>query len=229
MGRGACLVVSSRPLGQRQRRPDGRTCSCCRGTTTWWRLADRSWLRAATFATLPSWFLLQIKACRPMENPWVSMDPAMVNILATVRIVFFSVLVDRFGAGASTHTRTWRVVALRCSNSRQMASPALNGYSAFSQTDRRRTGSKGACSNPHCLLACLKVSRQVRPVLYSKNFGVPGSHRICHYRKFERPYLYHPIKCKKNWGLTNMESCAPSSFTLEPRMSKWITVGAFVI
>jgi len=30
MGRGACcLAVSSRPLGQRQRRPDGRTCSCC--------------------------------------------------------------------------------------------------------------------------------------------------------------------------------------------------------
>ena len=25
MGRGACLAVSSRPLGQRQRRPDGRT------------------------------------------------------------------------------------------------------------------------------------------------------------------------------------------------------------
>ena len=31
MGRGACLAVSSRPLGQRQRRPDGRTCSCCSG------------------------------------------------------------------------------------------------------------------------------------------------------------------------------------------------------
>ena len=31
MGRGACLAVSSRLLGQRQRRPDGRTCSCCSG------------------------------------------------------------------------------------------------------------------------------------------------------------------------------------------------------
>ena len=31
MGRGACLAVSSRPLGQRQRRSDGRTCSCCSG------------------------------------------------------------------------------------------------------------------------------------------------------------------------------------------------------
>ena len=27
MGRGVCLAVSSRPLGQWQRRPDGRTCS----------------------------------------------------------------------------------------------------------------------------------------------------------------------------------------------------------
>jgi len=31
MSRGACLAVSSRPLGQQQRRPDGRTCSCCSG------------------------------------------------------------------------------------------------------------------------------------------------------------------------------------------------------
>ena len=39
MGRGACLAVSSRPLGQRQRRPDGRTCSCCSGE----RQLDGSW------------------------------------------------------------------------------------------------------------------------------------------------------------------------------------------
>ena len=39
MGRGACLAVSSRPLGQRQRRPDGRTCSCCSGE----RQLDGGW------------------------------------------------------------------------------------------------------------------------------------------------------------------------------------------
>ena len=39
MGRRACLVVSSRPLGQRQRRPDGRTCSCCSGE----RRLDGGW------------------------------------------------------------------------------------------------------------------------------------------------------------------------------------------
>ena len=39
------------------------------------------------------------------------MDPAMVNILATVRIVFFSVLVDRFGAGHQ-HIRVRDVLLL---------------------------------------------------------------------------------------------------------------------
>jgi len=39
MGRGACLAVSSRPSGQRQRRPDGRTCSCCSGE----RQLDGGW------------------------------------------------------------------------------------------------------------------------------------------------------------------------------------------
>ena len=39
MGRGACLAVSSRPLGQRQRRLDGRTCSCCSGE----RQLDGGW------------------------------------------------------------------------------------------------------------------------------------------------------------------------------------------
>jgi len=53
MGRGACLAVSSRPLGQRQRRPDDRTCSCCSGERQHdgGCMADRSWLRAATSAT----------------------------------------------------------------------------------------------------------------------------------------------------------------------------------
>jgi len=49
-----CLWASSRSSDQLQRRRAGRTWTCCSvepWTSTRWRLADHSWLQAATFAT----------------------------------------------------------------------------------------------------------------------------------------------------------------------------------
>jgi len=100
MGRGACLAVSSRPSGQRQRRPDGRTCSCCSGE----RQLGGGW-RIVVDCEMTQFYGLGI-----LVSGALALRVALTLFGITLKPVFLVMSIYIFVTKITRKQRTWRPV-----------------------------------------------------------------------------------------------------------------------